>query len=160
MNSGFLELFSGFQSPRFRNPKAKISWISDPTSKHFSDYGIHIPFHGARRDNNPTANVNMNYVDFLTVKERYNRDIISRPTFNDTILIAEKQWTACHQRMWTGFCKSRNRPGTPPNTSGTHRNTPGTNTPATPQNIPGTPSGHREIPRHTPLTERFFLKHP
>ena len=36
-DSGFLELFSGFQSPGFRIPQAKLSWIQDSGSKNFPD---------------------------------------------------------------------------------------------------------------------------
>ena len=32
-DSGFLELFSGFESPGFRIPQAKLSWIQDSGSK-------------------------------------------------------------------------------------------------------------------------------
>ena len=35
-DSGFLELYSGLQSPGFRIPQAKISWIPDFASKTFS----------------------------------------------------------------------------------------------------------------------------
>ena len=41
---GFLELYSGFQSPRFWNPQGKSSQPPDSTSKHFSDCGIRIPY--------------------------------------------------------------------------------------------------------------------
>ena len=34
-------LYSGFQSPEFRNPPAKISQIPDCTRKNLSDPGIH-----------------------------------------------------------------------------------------------------------------------
>ena len=46
-DSGFLELFSGFQSPGFRFPQAKLSWIPDYTSKDLPDPGIRSPLHEA-----------------------------------------------------------------------------------------------------------------
>ena len=39
-NSGFLELYSGFQSPGFRIPQVKFSRFPDSTSKYFTDSGI------------------------------------------------------------------------------------------------------------------------
>ena len=47
-HSRFLELCSGFQSPRFRIPQAKISWNVHSTGKNFLDSEILIPlFYGA-----------------------------------------------------------------------------------------------------------------
>ena len=40
-DSGFLELFSGFQSPGFLILQAKLSWIQDSRSKNFLDSGFH-----------------------------------------------------------------------------------------------------------------------
>ena len=47
-NFGVLELYSGFQSPGFRIPRAKFSRILDSTSKNFPDSRIRIPLHGAK----------------------------------------------------------------------------------------------------------------
>ena len=44
---GFLEQYSGFQSPRFRIPQAKCSRIPDSTCKNFTDSTIRILLHGA-----------------------------------------------------------------------------------------------------------------
>ena len=40
---GFLELYSGFQSPGFWNPQEKVPSFRDSTSKNLSDCGIRIP---------------------------------------------------------------------------------------------------------------------
>ena len=40
VDSGFLELFSRFQSPGFRIPRVKFSRIPDSKSKNFSDSGL------------------------------------------------------------------------------------------------------------------------
>ena len=49
---GVLELYSGFQSPGFRIPRAKFSRILDSTSKNFPDSRIRIPLHGAKYQSN------------------------------------------------------------------------------------------------------------
>ena len=49
---GVLELYSGFQSPVFRIPRAKFSRILDSTSKNFPDSRIRIPLHGAKYQSN------------------------------------------------------------------------------------------------------------
>ena len=49
---GVLELYSGFQSPGFRIPRAKFSRILDSTNKNFSDSRIRIPLHGAKYQSN------------------------------------------------------------------------------------------------------------
>ena len=47
-DSGFLELYSEFHGPRFRNPQAKRFRIfPDSTGKNFTDSGIRIPLHCA-----------------------------------------------------------------------------------------------------------------
>ena len=46
--SGFLELYRGFQSPGFRIPQEKLqSQILDSTSKNFADFRVRNPLHGA-----------------------------------------------------------------------------------------------------------------
>ena len=45
-DSGFLQLYSGFQGSGFRIPQAKFSKIPDSTGKNFRDSGIRIPLHG------------------------------------------------------------------------------------------------------------------
>ena len=48
-DSGFRELYSGFQRPRYLIPQTKISQIPDSTRKNFSDSGFHKQkFHGLR----------------------------------------------------------------------------------------------------------------
>ena len=46
LDSGFLELYSGFKGPRFWIPQAKSSRIPDSTSKKFPDSWIQISLHG------------------------------------------------------------------------------------------------------------------
>ena len=46
-DSGFLQLYSGFQSPGIRIQGAKFSKISDCTSQDFPHSGIRIPLHEA-----------------------------------------------------------------------------------------------------------------
>lgn len=47
-DSGFLELYSGFQSPGFRIPRAKTSPIPDSTVEDFPDSKDRAPLHGAK----------------------------------------------------------------------------------------------------------------
>ena len=46
-DSGFLKLYSEFQSPWFRILHAKFSLNTVSTSKNFPDFGIRSPLHGA-----------------------------------------------------------------------------------------------------------------
>ena len=48
-DSGFVELYSGFQTPGFRIPQAKFSRIPDSISKKVLDSRMDIPLHGVSK---------------------------------------------------------------------------------------------------------------
>ena len=53
-DSGFIQLYSGFQGSGFLIPQTKFSKILDSTGKNFRDSGIRIPLHGAKYNKTTT----------------------------------------------------------------------------------------------------------